>query len=333
MKQLKQMVPGLLMAFVTVCLLGGVLAASISEGGQSFDFRKEKETSVDIGLLQPTATYTPVQQSAAKDPKATFTPASVMTLTNTPQPSITPSQQVVICENPPGWSAVSIAAQDSLIDLAFEYGLSLGELLMGNCRSIEEIQQLGVVYLPAKPATATFTPTEPALIATGTWTMTPIASATTGVFSCPYPSWWIKYIVKEGDTFSKLGRLYQVTADELMLRNCRTSDFLLPGEVIYVPDVPTITPTPSVTPRPTKTWTPTSTPTLTKTATPSHTPTPTWTSSPTPTPIPTETTVVPTDTPTSTPTETPVPTMTPSETPLPSDTPIPTDTPVPTSNP
>jgi LysM repeat protein len=91
---------------------------------------------------------------------------------------------------------------------------------------------------------------------------------------------WIKsYVVKSGDTIYAIATNHYTTAGLLKTVNCRTSDLIFSGEVIWVPNVATRTPNPTslpgvtVTPRPTDPLTETALP-YTATIMPSNTPIP-----------------------------------------------------------
>lgn len=122
---------------------------------------------------------------------------------------------------------------------------------------------------------------------------------------CVIPATWIEYTVKSGDTLYSIATKYQTTFRTLQAGNCLGgSTRIYTGQVLYVPNNPTITPT--RTKRPPKTLTPT----MTNTPKPSSTPTftPTQTPTFTPTQTPTNTSSPPTDTYTPIPTDTDTPT-------------------------
>jgi hypothetical protein len=185
-------------------------------------------------------------------------------------------------------------------------------------------------------------------------TMTPFQPETpTGVHlllidDCPIPEGWMTYIVNPTDSLIRLSVVYSIPVEMLQQVNCLSeSTNIVPGQVLYLPYIPTrtsipsltatfpmvglsitrvphtspptITPLPSFTPLPTLTFTsapPVSIP-ATQTVQPSATPEPTWT---------VETPPLPSSTPL--PTATPMPTLTP--TPFPTSTPVPTETIAPT---
>ncbi|MCB2179697.1 LysM peptidoglycan-binding domain-containing protein [bacterium] len=130
------------------------------------------------------------------------------------------------------------------------------------------------------------------------------APSATAQPACTTPSTWIKYTVQSGDTLYSIAILFQTTYLTLQTGNCMSGSSIYTGDILYVPDNATITPTTKPTKAPTKTTAPTNTATNTATAVPSNTPVPTATF--TDTPIPTSTdTPTPTPTPTETLTDTP----------------------------
>jgi hypothetical protein len=130
-------------------------------------------------------------------------------------------------------------------------------------------------------------------------TRTPMPSQEAFQPFCQPPPSWNLYLVGRNDTFTTLSIKYARPAKELMDANCRSSvTDLTAGERIYMPALPTATPTPTAT----VTKTPTPTTRIIRTRPPDllptwtgtfeiipFTPTPTNTPTPTDTPIPTET--------------------------------------------
>jgi hypothetical protein len=108
------------------------------------------------------------------------------------------------------------------------------------------------VISPPAPLTPSATP--PARIVTATPTrylatasMQPRATSTHVAFpthfDCgPYSGWLRNYIVKPGDTLFHIATLYQTTVTALQVANCKLNFTIFPGEVLWVPNVPTITP-------------------------------------------------------------------------------------------
>lgn len=214
--------------------------------------------------LTATATFPPPLESP--------TPTSTAIATNTPVPPAS-------CAVPAAWIGITVQAGDTLDSLAARYRTTTEALRTGNCLFTNNVVVNSILYVPNVPVSTT-------------------------VACIPGAVGWVRnYTVKAGDTFFHIAFQYYTDAATLKRVNCRTSDRINPGEVLWVPNRATRTPTP--------------TPTLPPFAA-TFTPTPTETS--------TETVVPPTATPTATDTPPPAtatPTFTPSATPFPSPTPTP----------
>ena len=232
-----------------------------------------------------TAVVTPLPVTATHTLPPTLTPLVAQnTLTLAPTFTVIPP---VSCQLPAGWVPVIVQTGETLDGLAFKYNTTRDALKTGNCLFSETL-------LP------------------GTSIHVPRIVATNIVVVCsPGAAGWINnYVVKPGDTFFNIGSRYGVTSNAIKTVNCRTSDLILSGEVLWVPNLPTRTPTftalpgvtfTAITPLLTdpvtetvlpftKTFVPTKTPIpATFTHTPSVTPIPTQTASPTAFPTPTST--------------------------------------------
>jgi hypothetical protein len=58
----------------------------------------------------------------------------------------------------------------------------------------------------------------------------------------PYYGWIKAYTVQQGDTLYHISTLYRTTVTELQVANCLAGTFIYPGELLWVPNVPTVTP-------------------------------------------------------------------------------------------
>jgi LysM repeat protein len=297
MKWISQAALGFLAALLSLTLLLGAFSLAFIENNALVAWLP---TAPPTSTPTPTATVTPVNTPVPGQP--TFTPSP--TLAPSPTYTLVPPTN---CPPPAGWIPIRVLPGDTLGTLAHEYDISPDQLARANCLEVPTLAPDSVLYVP--PRLNTLTPTHYP-------TRTPIP--------CGPPAGWVRYIVKPGDTLYSLGLAYGVTVRQLQVANCLGySTNIRAGESLWVPNVPTRTPTPSPTLTPTPV-TPSATP-VPPTAT--HTPTPV-TPSPTHTPVtpsPTLTPVPPTATPvTPDPTETPVtpdPTQTPITPEPPEDTP------------
>ena len=203
----------------------------------------------------------------------TATPTSI----STPTPAIEPASTntlmpPVSCQPPSGWSQIVVQAGETLDTIASRYRMDKNELRAANCLLSDNLM-------------------------TGTTLYAPPAVTSTSVACIPGAVGWVKsYTVKPGDTLYSIATNHYSGPDLLKSVNCRTSDLILPSEILWVPNVATRTPYP--TPLPGNTVTPPPTLPLTETALP-------FTASPMPsnTPLPnTDTPTPPVPTPTTSPT-------------------------------
>jgi hypothetical protein len=94
----------------------------------------------------------------------------------------------------------------------------------------------------------------------------------------PYAGWVLSYTVQPGDTLYHIATQYRTSVNAVQIANCKPTTVIFPGERLWVPNVPTITPGvtfvptfPSSTPVPTEPLTLTPLPTFTDTAVPTDT--------------------------------------------------------------
>jgi LysM repeat protein len=218
--------------------------------------------------LTPTNTLIPTLTATlgAESPTPSSTPTP--TITSTPPSS---------CIPPSGWSQIIIQSWDTLGSIAARYNITTDTLRSANCLLTDSLVSGTILYVPP---VATITP----------------------IICVPGAAGWIRnYIVNPGDTIYAIATSHYTTASLLRYVNCRTSDYIYAGEVLWVPNIATRTPYP--TPLPGSTITPYPTEPLTETA------------------LPFTLTVVPSDTPVP-PTATQAPTATAIPTPMPSLTPV-----------
>jgi LysM repeat protein len=98
-------------------------------------------------------------------------------------------------------------------------------------------------------------------------------SITPTAVDCGPPADWITHTVTSGETMESIAKAYAISVGDLKYANCRgDSTVVVVGESLFVPNVPTITPTPTKTPLPTSTPKPT---TPAATAVPTKVPAPT----------------------------------------------------------
>jgi LysM repeat protein len=209
----------------------------------------------------------PAPVTATHTPLPSLTPlAAQNTPTSTPTHTVIPPTS---CQVPAGWIPVSVQYGETLDAIAFKYNTSKDALKNGNCLFSETLLSGTLIYVPRVAATSTV------------------------VVCIQGASGWVKgHVVKSGDTFFNIGARYGVNANTIKAVNCRSSDFIYPGETLWVPNVPTRTPTSTPLPGVTFTIAPILTEPFTETVLPF-----TLTPIPTQTPIPATSTTAPTATP------------------------------------
>lgn len=205
-----------------------------------------------------------------------------LTATNTPLPTLTqaiapdtqtplPTNTVlapVSCQPPTGWIPVTVFSGDTLDTLAFRYNTSRDVLKNGNCLVSESLIPNTVLFVPRVVATNT------------------VAICNKGAVG-----WSPSYRIIPNDTLYSIALRYYTTLETLRRVNCLLGDQIKAGEILWVPNVATRTP--SFTPQPGVVFTasPYLTEPLTQTVLPF-----TLTVAPTQTPIPPTATPVPTQT-------------------------------------
>jgi LysM repeat protein len=241
MRMVRQVLPGLLIALVSILLILGGLTLSFAEGN----------TPV------PAQTHTRTRQLSATFTTQFISPTTPATPSPTPLPltvTFTPSSSPTECPPPAGWVAYVVKSGDTLEGLVARYHTSTETFLQANCL-VADIPEIGsTIFVP------------------------PLPTVTSEV--CGPPVGWVQYHVQPGDTLYHLSVEFGVTVQELQHANCMgTSTLLVVGKLLYVPPWAPTPPTPTY-PfyfTETPTWTVivpgTSTPTPTDTDTPTETPT------------------------------------------------------------
>jgi LysM repeat protein len=121
------------------------------------------------------------------------------------------------CPLPAGWILIQVQSGDTLSGLAIRYGTTTTLLERANCLLSSRLTVGSDIYVPILPAP------------------TPVACR-------PFPGWIHAYIVQLGDTLFHIATLYGTTVANLKFANCKSGDQIFPGERLWVPNVPTMTP-------------------------------------------------------------------------------------------
>jgi len=274
MQALRQMGGGLIIGIISLVLVVGGIALSLAE------------TSTPK-LNTPTPLPPPTQPlelfaSTATSFITIIEPTDISTYTPIPTEVIVLSSPT-FCPAPVGWFQINVGANDTLYAIAERYKTTPDQLSAANCLANLNPPAGSLLYVPPVP--------------------------TVTAIPCGAPFGWVKkHVVQSGDNLFRIALSYGISYPQLQQANCMgSSTTIYAGQLLWVPNVPTLTPAvpPSNTPLPTST-TDFSTPTFFPTSTPLPTGTTDYS---TPTFAPTSTTA-PSSTVAPAPTLTPFPTQT-----------------------
>src|SRR5258706_2562092 len=271
MQALRQMGGGVVIALISLLLVIGGISLALSEANTPAESTPTPlppiiATSLELPTSAPIIIETPII--------ANTNTAELPTLTSTALPSSTLAIPVV-CNPPVGWRQIIVNANDTLYSIAERYKTTADVLNVSNCLNNTIPAAGSLLFVPPVP--------------------------TVTVIPCGPPLGWVKrYIVQPGDTLFRIALSYGITYPQLQRANCMgSSTTIYAGQVLWVPNVPTLTPgvtiipnfptaTPSLTPAPTSTFMVTDSPVPTITSMPTNTSVPpTATASITPFPSPT----------------------------------------------
>ncbi len=133
---------------------------------------------------------------------------------------------------------------NALVAAILSIGLTLGALSISLVGFIpEEAEPPTLTSIPSPiPVTATYTLLPSPTLPQGAETATPsVTNTLVQSTTCPPPPGWTAYFVQGGDSIESIAAKYGVTGDYLKSKNCLTSNEVLPGKSIYVPNLPTST--------------------------------------------------------------------------------------------
>ena len=253
MKHHREMVIGLMAALISFIIISGSLAVSIAEMEVGFHYSRNPIPSTTHTKSPTHPTTTP--QPGDSELIISFTPGPTSSELTHPSPTSS-------CQIPGDWIAITIQVGDTLESIAKSYQTTTDTLMMANCLLIPDLSPGARLYVPQPVCSIT---------PTSTSTYQPTATRC----QAP-PSGWVTYTVVAGDTLYSIAVSYGLTVPELQAANCMgSSTEIYIGEVVWVPNIPTVTPIFSNTPHPSNTMTPSSSPTVTDTPISSSTPTPT----------------------------------------------------------
>lgn len=123
----------------------------------------------------------------------------------------------------------------------FSLFLVLGSIWLALAEGVVRTRPISILPTPSPLSSPPTFPAFPILAS-------PTPSSTLPVLipspSCIPPSGWVPLLVNYGDTLETLAQRFGITIEILSNANCLSSDMLIPGSLIYVPQIPTSTPIP-----------------------------------------------------------------------------------------
>ena len=269
MRAVRQMGCGIVYGLVSVLLVVGGLSLALAESYTT----PSPASATSLPTISETLTSTPSGPTAY--PSVTLLPtATLLPPTNCPPPA--------------GWILIAVHPYDTLESLAARFRISPYQLAQANCLLTDNLAPGYAIYIPPPP----------------------LPPPTQFFVPCGVPFGWVRaYVVQPGDTLYRIAGLFGISAADLQQANCLPNTFITAGNLLWVPNVPTVTPSViiqlkfgTLTPTASQTQIPTYTPSLTPLP-PTATIAPTLTF--TPTPLPSSTPTYPSPTFTALPTAAP----------------------------
>ncbi len=235
MQAARQMGSGLFYGLVSALLVVGGLSLALAE---SYTAPAPTPTAI-LPTVAQTLTPTPVGPTALP--------------TQTPLPTSTPLPPTN-CPPPSGWILISVQPYETLQDLANRFRVSPAQLAQANCLYSNNLEPGFNLYVPRLPSQPSF----------------PVHPNVPNV-SCTAPFGWVRgYVVRPGDTLFSVAAMYHTNVYELQRANCLFTTQIVPGNILWVPNVPSATPSlivieefATLTPTASKTLIPTYSPTFT----------------------------------------------------------------------
>lgn len=210
----KGMIALIFVLCASVMVLGSLLIATAESGIGSLVVRQTETSTLALTITS----------------LSTLTPADPETLaTDTLGPSPTSDQDMKTCIIPNGWIPVIVGKNDTLDSLANKYGTTAKKIKNANCLDSNKIHKNDIIFVPKQKSTSTSPP--------------PLPPATQPIV-CYKPYGWINYVIRSGDTLNSIAKLYSTSANKLQSANCiYNPNYLRAGDILWVPNNPTITPT------------------------------------------------------------------------------------------
>ncbi len=217
----RQFWSAMILAFVSIASVLGGISLSLAENVSSeTNFLPTSTNTQNILSIPTLVTIT----STLPPPINSPLPSNTALPTSTPLPAQS-------CPQPPaGWSPIITHNGDTLQIIATIYKSTPAELRAINCLLVDSLVPNTTLYVPPF-----------SIISTATISTISFNTSIT----CAPPIGWVKtYTVKSGDTLFSIAQSFGVLLSSLQTANCIGSNYLIfAGQLLWVPNIPTRTPT------------------------------------------------------------------------------------------
>ncbi len=152
----RQALTGLIVAVAIILTLVCGLALTLSDGRAEIAVRLPTSTLFHITTLPPASTpalleNTPIATIVViptSTPRASAFPSPSPTSTATLSPSPSPTPTRLGCQVASGWQPYRIQPGDTIFSIGLRYGLTVDEIMSGNCLTDTRIEAGATLYVP-----------------------------------------------------------------------------------------------------------------------------------------------------------------------------------------
>lgn len=214
MQSMRQLGAGIIIGIVSAVLVIGGIFLSLAETFSPLS----TPTQIPPTLQLTFPTITPsLAMTQSETPTAVATPSQTQIASQTA--SITLAPLATCSPAPAGWIQIILTAGDTIYSIAQRYRTTTENLSSANCLTSLDLPVGYVLLVP------------------------PVQATVTAIPCGPFAGWVRAYIVQPGDNLFRIGLSYGVTVTQLQRANCMgSSTTIFVGQRLWVPNVPTRTP-------------------------------------------------------------------------------------------
>ncbi|GAB4477690.1 MAG: hypothetical protein Kow00124_21170 [Anaerolineae bacterium] len=159
----QQAVAGLAVLLVIAATVLGAVLLAINDNPDALAGQIEPSPTtyrIPTLMLSPLATASPPSSPSPTARPATSTPIPTQTAapSRTPTSPATLTPPPAICRVPTGWVPYTVRPGDNLFRIGLAYGLTVDQLLAGNCRTAARVSAGEVIYVPPVTPVGSATP-------------------------------------------------------------------------------------------------------------------------------------------------------------------------------